>query len=121
VASISRFVRAEALEIMGLDYIRTARAKGILERTVFRRHVMRNALIPIATFIGPALGGLIGGAVIIEQVFSWPGIGRLVITAMLQRDFPLVMGSVLFSSVLFIMGLLVSDILYGVLDPRVRY
>lgn len=121
IASISRYVRAEALEIMDLDYIRTARAKGLLERTVFWRHVMRNALIPIATFIGPAFGGLIGGSVIIEQVFSWPGMGRMVVTAMLQRDFPLVMGSVLFSSVLFIIGLLISDILYAVLDPRVRF
>ncbi|MEQ8678004.1 MAG: ABC transporter permease [Aggregatilineales bacterium] len=121
IASISRYVRAEALEIMEQDYIRTARAKGLLERTVFRRHVMRNALIPIAAFLGPGLGGLIGGSIIIEQVFSWPGMGRLVVTAMLQRDFPLIMGSVLFSSVLFVIGLIISDILYGVLDPRVRF
>lgn len=121
IASISRYIRAESLEIMGQDYIRTARAKGIHERAVFRLHVMRNALIPIATFLGPALGGLIGGSVIIEQVFSWPGMGRMMITAMLQRDFPLIMGVVLVSSVLFMIGLLISDILYGVLDPRVRY
>jgi peptide/nickel transport system permease protein len=121
IASISRYIRAEALEIMQQDYIRTARAKGIHERAVFRFHVMRNAFIPIATFLGPALAGLIGGAVIIEQVFSWPGMGRMMITAMLQRDFPLIMGSVLFSSFLFTIGLLISDILYGVLDPRVRY
>ena len=121
IASVSRYMRAQALEVMEQDYIRTARAKGIHESTVFRRHVMRNALIPIATFLGPALGGLISGAVIIEQVFSWPGMGRMVITAMLQRDFPLIMGSVLFSSVFFIIGLLISDVLYGILDPRVRY
>ncbi len=121
IASISRYIRAEALEIMEQDYIRTARAKGINERAVFRVHVMRNAFIPIATFLGPALGGLIGGSVIIEQVFSWPGMGRMMITAMLQRDFPLIMGTVLISSVLFTVGLLISDVLYGVLDPRVRY
>ncbi|MCK6580288.1 MAG: ABC transporter permease [Anaerolineae bacterium] len=121
VASISRYVRAEALEIMGHDYIRTARAKGLNERSVFRSHVMRNALIPVATLLGPALGGLIGGSVITEQVFSWPGMGRMVITAISQRDFPLIMGTVLFSSVIFTLGVLLSDILYGLLDPRVRY
>ncbi|MBZ0277351.1 MAG: ABC transporter permease [Anaerolineae bacterium] len=121
VASVSRYVRAQALEIMEQDYVRTARAKGLPAYLVFRRHILRNALIPVATFFGPALGGLISGAVVIEQVFSWPGMGRLVVTAMLQQDFPLIMGSVLFSSVLFIIGLLISDILYSVLDPRVRY
>lgn len=120
IASISRYMRAEALEVMSEDYVRTARAKGLSERVVFWRHVMRNALIPVATFVGPSLGALIGGAVIAEQVFSWPGMGRLVMTAMLQHDFPLVMGSVLMSAVLFIIGMLVSDILYVVLDPRVR-
>ncbi|MBK8023314.1 MAG: ABC transporter permease [Chloroflexi bacterium] len=121
VAAISRYVRAGALEVMEYDYIRTARAKGLSERSVFRVHVMRNALIPIATLLGPALGGLIGGSVITEQVFSWPGMGRMVITAFSQRDFPLIMGTVLFSSVVFMLGVLLSDILYGLLDPRVRY
>ncbi len=121
IATISRYVRAEALEVMGEDYIRTARAKGLRESTVFWHHILRNALIPIATFLGPALGGLIGGAVIVEQVFSWPGMGRLVVTAMLQQDFPLIMGAVLMSAVLFIIGMLISDVLYGVLDPRIRF
>ena len=121
IATISRYVRAEALEVMGEDYIRTARAKGLRESTVFWQHILRNALIPIATFLGPALGSLFGGAVIVEQVFSWPGMGRLVVTAMLQQDFPLIMGAVLVSTVLFIIGLVISDVLYGALDPRVRY
>jgi peptide/nickel transport system permease protein len=121
VASVSRYVRAEILEVMGEDYVRTARAKGLRESTVFWHHVLRNALIPIATLLGPALGSLISGSVIVEQVFSWPGMGRLVVTAMLQQDFPLIMGSVLVSAVLFVVGVLFSDILYSVLDPRVRY
>lgn len=121
VATVSRYMRAEVLEVVSSDFVRTARAKGLRQPLVLQRHVMRNALIPIATLIGPALSALIGGAVIIEQVFSWPGMGRLTITAMFQRDLPLIMGTVLFSSVLYIIGLLISDVLYAVLDPRIRY
>jgi peptide/nickel transport system permease protein len=121
VAAVTRYMRAAVLEIIGHDYIRTARAKGLSERRVFNAHILRNALIPVATLLGPALAGLISGSVIIEQVFSWPGMGRLVITAIFQRDSPLIMGSVLIGAVLYIIGLLISDTLYALLDPRIRY
>ncbi len=120
IAGISRFMRAETIEVLGQDYIRTAFSKGLREREVWWGHALRNALIPIATFIGPAIGGLLGGAVIIEQVFSWPGMGRLVIGGVFQRDYPLIMGSVVFGAVLYISGVLISDILYALVDPRVR-
>lgn len=121
ISTVSRFIRAEILEVKEQDYIRTAYGKGLPTRLVIVRHVLRNALIPVATLLGAALGSLLGGAVVIEQVFSWPGMGRLLVNAVLQRDFPLVMGSVVFNSILYIVGVLFSDILYGVLDPRVRY
>lgn len=120
IATISRFTRTKMLEVMGEDYIRTARAKGLNQRTIWWRHAFRNALLPIVTFLGPALGFLLGGAVIIETIFSWPGMGRLITNAMFARDYPVVMGSVIFSAVLYIFGLLVSDILYSVVDPRIR-
>ena len=120
IATISRFTRTKMLEVMGEDYIRTARAKGLNLRTIWWRHAFRNALLPIVTFLGPALGFLLGGAVIIETIFSWPGMGRLITNAMFARDYPVVMGSVIFSAVLYIFGLLVSDILYSVVDPRIR-
>jgi len=108
------------LEVVGQDYVRTAYAKGVSNQNVYWRHVLRNALIPIATFLGPALGSLLGGAVIIEQVFSWPGLGSLTVAAVFQRDYPLIMGTVVISAVLFILGVLLSDVLYSVLDPRIR-
>jgi peptide/nickel transport system permease protein len=120
IATISRFMRAEVIEVLGHDYIRTAHAKGLSRSVVWWKHAVRNALIPVATFIGPALGSLLSGAVIIEQVFGWPGMGLLVVNAVFQRDYPLVMGGVLIGSVLFILGLILSDILYGILDPRIR-
>jgi peptide/nickel transport system permease protein len=121
VANISRFMRTETLEVLEQDYIRTARAKGLNNQQVWWGHAVRNALIPIATFIGPALGGLLGGAVITEQIFGWPGMGRLTIQAVFQRDFPLIMASLVISSVLYIVGLIVSDVLYAWVDPRIRY
>ncbi len=120
IAFISRFTRTELLEVLEQDYIRTAQAKGISDRRVWWWHAVRNAMIPVATFIGPALGTLLAGAVIIEQVFSWPGMGRLIVNGVFQRDYPLVMGTVVVASILFILGVLVSDILYAVLDPRIR-
>ncbi len=121
IAFVSRFMRTELLEVLTQDYIRTARAKGLNNRLVWWGHAARNALIPVATFLGPALGTLLSGAVIIEQVFDWPGMGRLVINAVFQRDYPLVMGSVVVASILFILGVIVSDIFYGLLDPRIRF
>lgn len=120
IAFISRFMRTQLLEVLERDFIRTARAKGMRDRRVWWLHGIRNALIPVATFIGPALGSLLAGAVIIEQVFSWPGMGRLVVNAVFQRDYPLVMGSVVIASILFMIGVLVSDVLYVLLDPRIR-
>jgi peptide/nickel transport system permease protein len=120
IAVISRFMRNQTLEILSQDYVRTAQAKGLSGQTVLWKHVVRNALIPIATLLGPELGTLLGGAVIIEQVFSWPGMGRLIITGVFQRDYPLVMGAVVVGAVLFILGVLFSDILYGFLDPRIK-
>jgi peptide/nickel transport system permease protein len=121
IAGISRFTRTQVLEVMGQDYVRTANAKGLPMRRVRWGHIIPNALIPAATFLGPTLGSLLGGAVIIEQVFSWPGMGRLVIDAVFQRDYPVIMGSVVIGAVLYIAGVLLSDILYGLLDPRIRF
>jgi peptide/nickel transport system permease protein len=121
IAFISRFTRTGLLEIYEQDFVRTARAKGLTNRRVWWLHALPNALIPVATFIGPALGTLLAGAVIIEKVFSWPGMGRLVVDGVFNRDYPLVMGSVVIASVMFILGLLISDILYALLDPRIRF
>lgn len=121
IAFVSRFMRTELLEVLTQDYIRTGRAKGLGDTLVWWKHAARNALIPVATFVGPALGTLLSGAVIIEQVFDWPGMGRLVVNAVFQRDYPLVMGSIVIASALFILGIILSDIFYGLLDPRIRF
>lgn len=120
IAFVSRFVRTELLEVLTQDYVRTAHAKGLSNRAVWWKHAARNALIPVATFVGPAIGTLLSGAVIIEQVFDWPGMGRLTINAVFNRDYPLVMGSIVVGSLLFIVGIIISDILYVLLDPRIR-
>ena len=120
IAFISRFTRTQMLETLQQDYIRTAYAKGLQARLVWLRHALKNSLLPVATFFGPSIGTLLAGAVIIEQVFQWPGMGKLVIDAVIQRDYPLVMGSVVVASVMFIIGVLISDALYVVLDPRIR-
>lgn len=120
VAVISRYARIQALEVLGQDYIRTAFSKGLGNQYINFRHVARNALIPVITLLGGAIGTLLGGAVIIEQVFSWPGLGRLTIDAVSQRDYPLIMGSVVISAVMYILGLLISDVLYSIVDPRIR-
>lgn len=120
VASISRFTRAQALEVMGQDYVRTAYAKGLKVQRIYLHHIARNALIPIVTLLGGSIGFLLSGAVIIEQVFSWPGLGRTAIDAVSQRDYPVIMGTVIIGGVMYIIGLLFSDILYGFVDPRIR-
>ncbi len=120
LANVSRLVRTSVLEVLTQDYIRTARAKGLAGRAVVWRHAVRNALIPTATFLGAALGGLLSGTVIVEQVFLWSGVGRLVVDSVFQRDYPIVMGSVVLGAILFILGTLLSDVLYGLLDPRIR-
>jgi peptide/nickel transport system permease protein len=120
IASISRYTRVQVLEILSLDYVRTAYAKGLTRNYVNLRHVVRNALIPIVTLLGAAIGFLLSGAVIIEQVFSWPGLGRLTIDAVAQRDYPVIMGTVVISGVMYIFGLLLTDIMYALVDPRIR-
>ena len=121
IAFISRFTRAGLLEVFEQDFVRTARSKGLTSRRVWWIHALPNALLPVATFIGPALGTLLAGAVIIEKVFSWPGMGRLVVDGVFNRDYPLVMGSVVVAALMFILGVLISDVLYAWLDPRIRF
>ena len=120
VAVISRYARTQALEVMEQDYVRTAHAKGLRIHRVYIQHIARNALIPIVTLLGSSIGFLLSGAVIIEQVFSWPGLGRTTIEAVSQRDYPVIMGTVIISGVMYITGLLFSDIVYGLVDPRIR-
>src|SRR5262249_62131778 len=113
-------VRASRLEVIRRSYVPPPRAKGLRERLVIFKHALRNALIPFATRLGLSLPGLVGGALIIERVFSWPGIGRLAFDAAQQRDYPVIMAVVMLSSVLVIMGNLAADIAYGFLDPRIK-
>jgi peptide/nickel transport system permease protein len=120
IAIFSRFMRASVLEVMGQDYVRTARAKGLSPHTIYVRHTMRNALIPIATLIGPIVTGLWAGSVVIEQIFSWPGVGQAAVDAILQQDYPVIMAVVILTSFSTIIGFLVSDILYALIDPRIR-
>ncbi|GEC87948.1 nickel ABC transporter permease [Brevibacillus formosus] len=117
---LARLVRSSMLEVMNQQYINTARSKGIKEWLVIIKHGLRNALIPTVTFIGLQFGTLLGGTVIIEQVFSWPGIGRMLIDAISQRDFPVIQGSVIILSFLMIFVNLLVDISYGFIDPRIR-
>jgi peptide/nickel transport system permease protein len=117
----TRLMRSSMLEVIGQDYVVTARAKGLRERLIVVRHVLRNALIPVVTLIGVQIGGLLGGAVISETIFAWPGIGRLVIQAIYNRDFLLVQGVVLFFALLYIVINLVTDVLYVWIDPRISH
>jgi peptide/nickel transport system permease protein len=119
--TFSRFVRYQVLEVIRQDYVRTARAKGLPRQMVLTRHVLRNALIPLVTLMGGALAGLMSGAVLLEGVFSWPGMGRLAIEAFFKRDYPLLMALIMLPSFLVILGNLLADIAYGLVDPRVRY
>jgi peptide/nickel transport system permease protein len=119
-AALSRFTRAAMLEVLNEDYVRTARAKGVSGWGVIARHALRNALIPIVTVMGIQFGRLLGGAVIVESVFAWPGIGRMILQAVLNRDYLLVQGALLLLVVSFILINLLVDLLYGVLDPRIR-
>lgn len=121
LAGITRYQRAAMLEVLDQDYIRTARAKGLPERIVIYKHALRNALIPIVTILGLSLPGLFGGAFIIETIFAWPGMGRLGVLAIFQRNYPLIMGIVVFSAVLIMLGNLLADIGYALVDPRIRY
>jgi ABC-type dipeptide/oligopeptide/nickel transport system permease component len=121
VAMIARLTRSTMLEVLRQDYITTARAKGLQEWLVVFRHTLGNALIPVVTFMGLQFGVLLGGAVVTEQIFSWPGMGRLVVDAIASRDYPVIQGAILFFAVLFVAINLIVDLLYGFLDPRIRY
>jgi peptide/nickel transport system permease protein len=121
IAALSRYTRSSMLEVIRQDYIRTAKAKGLPEETVYYKHALRNALLPVITLFGFIVPGLIGGSIIIETVFAWPGIGRLAYQAVLARDYPVVMTVLTISAVLTLIGNFVADVLYGVADPRIRY
>lgn len=121
VATKSRLTRSAMLESMGQDYIRTSRAKGLRERQVIIVHALRNALLPVLTIIGLQFGALLGGAFITETIFSWPGVGQLAVNSILQRDFPVVQGTVLLVTAAFVLANLLVDIAYAWVDPRIRY
>lgn len=120
-AYIARLTRAGMLEVMRSDYIRTARAKGLSEKTVLLRHALRGGIIPVISFTGPALAGLLAGTVVVERVFAIPGLGNIFIQSVLNRDEPLTLGIVAFLSILIMLFNLAVDIAYGFLDPRIRY
>jgi peptide/nickel transport system permease protein len=120
IAGWTAYIRGQMLEVIRQDYIRTATAKGLRERVVIFRHALRNALLPLVTLFGLAIPEFFSGALIIETIFSWPGIGRLTFDAAVARDYTMIMGTVLFSSVLVILGNLLADVSYGLLDPRVK-
>jgi peptide/nickel transport system permease protein len=118
---LTRFVRSAMLDALNQDYTRTARAKGLRERTVVNRHVLKNALVPIVTVTGLQLAFLLGGVVVVEVIFAWPGLGRLALDAVQGRDYPVLQGAVLLFSLTFLVVNLVVDLLYAYLDPRIRY
>jgi peptide/nickel transport system permease protein len=121
MATIARMARSTMLEVLGLDYVRTARAKGVHEPRVVSHHALRNALLPVVTLVGLQLGLLLSGAVLTETIFALPGLGRLAITSVLARDYPVVQGVVLIAAAIFVLANLLVDVLYAYLDPRIRY
>jgi peptide/nickel transport system permease protein len=118
---IARYMRSSMLEVVGQDYIRTARAKGLRERTVIVRHALRNALIPIVTLMGLSLPQLFSGAVVVESIFAWPGMGRQILTAIFTQDMPMLTACFFFFALLVVAGNLIADVLYAVVDPRIRF
>lgn len=121
IAIVARLTRSSMLNVLGEDFVRTARAKGVHEVSVLTRHALRNAIIPVLTILGLQFGYLLGGAVIVETVFVFPGLGREVVTAIINRDFPLVQGVTLFSAALFVLINFTVDMIYTAVDPRIRY
>lgn len=118
---LARTTRSAMLEVLSQDFIRTARSKGLAERVVLYRHALKNALIPVVTIVGVQVASLLGGTVVIEQLFAWPGVGRLAVQAVLQRDYPLVQAVVLYMALACVLVNLLVDLAYGFLDPRIRY
>ncbi len=121
VAQNARVMRSSMLEVLGLDYIRTARAKGLSKQRVIYRHALKNALIPVITLIGLQVGAMLGGTVIIETVFAWPGVGRLVVTSIGAKDFPVVQAGVVVLASSFVLANTIVDLTYAMIDPRIRY
>jgi peptide/nickel transport system permease protein len=120
-AGTARYMRSSLLEVIRQDYIRTARAKGVPEFWITFKHAMRNALLPIVTLLGLSVRGLVGGTVLVEMIFSWPGMGRLIVDAIFAQDAPLIIGCCFILTIMTVGGNLLADILYGVIDPRIRY
>ncbi len=120
-ALLARLTRSCMLEVLSQDYVRTARAKGLAERVVVGRHAFRNALIPVVTILGTQISDLLSGAVLTETIFAWPGIGRLEVEALINRDFPIMRGGIIFMALVFLVANLLVDLSYGFIDPRVRY
>jgi peptide/nickel transport system permease protein len=121
IATISRMTRTNMLEVLRQDYISVARAKGLTERVVLTRHALKNALIPVLTVAGTRFGMQLAGAVLVEVVYGWPGIGRLTFDAIQKRDYPLIQGAILFIAGLFVLINLLTDLLYAVVDPRISF
>ena len=121
IAVISRLTRGSMIEVLRSNYVRTARAKGLPERLVITRHAMRAAILPLVSYLGPATAGIVTGSLVVEQIFNLPGIGKYFINGALQRDYTLVMGVVILYASLVILLNLVADVLYGLLDPKIRY
>jgi peptide/nickel transport system permease protein len=120
-AGVARYTRGQMLEVVRQDYIRTARAKGLPERTVIMKHALRNSMLPVITLLGLYLPFLFSGAIFIEVIFAWPGMGRIIVDAIFQRDYPLVMATSFVFAVIVVIGNLIADVLYAVADPRIRY
>lgn len=120
IANYSRILRTETLDVLGQDFVRTAHAKGLSERTVVFVHALRNALIPVVTALGGILAALVGGALVVEQVFSWPGVGQFTFQAAIAKDYPIVQAATMFVSVLLVISYLLRDIAYAVVDPRIK-
>jgi len=118
---LTRFLKSSIREVLEMDYVRTARTKGLTEPGILTRHVLKNALIPVVTILGLQLGAFLGGAVVTESIFDWPGLGRLLLQAIGTRDYPVLQGSVLFVVVTFVCVTLITDLTYGFLEPRIRY
>jgi len=121
LAIIARITRGAMLEVLSQDYIRTARAKGVLERWVIFKHALKNALLPVVTIVGLQFGALLAGAILTETIFSWPGIGAWIYDGILNRDYPVVQGGIVFVAVAFVLINLLVDISYALLDPRIQY
>jgi len=121
IAAMMRYTRSAMLDVLGEDYVRTAHAKGLSRQRVITRHALRNALIPVVTAVGLALPGLVGGSVVVETVFAWPGIGQMAVASVFQRDYPVIIGVQLMIAFVIILANLMTDLIYPLIDPRVAY